>query len=63
VHVRPDWDDARRKLVGISPAGVQARDDAVSAITPMITQVVEEIGEDQARAALPILQEIRRKMV
>lgn len=63
IHVRPDWDDARRKLVGISPAGQQARDDAVSAITPMITQVVEEIGEDQARAALPILQEIRRKMV
>lgn len=63
IHIRPDWDDARRKLVGLSPAGQQARDTAVAAITPMITQVVEEIGEDQARAALPILQEIRRKMV
>ena len=26
VHVRPDWDDARRKWVGISPAGQAARD-------------------------------------
>jgi len=63
VHIRPDWDDARRKMVGISPAGHQARDNAVAAIAPMINQVVEEIGEDQARAALPILQEIRRKLV
>ena len=29
VHIRPDWDDARRKLVTISPAGRQARDHAV----------------------------------
>ena len=62
VHIRPDWDDARRKMVGISPAGRQAHEAAISAITPMITQVVREIGEDQARAALPILREIRIKL-
>lgn len=63
VHIRPDWDDARRKVVGISPAGRQAHKDAIFAITPMINQVIEEIGEDQARATLPILREIRRKLV
>ncbi len=63
VHIRPDWDDARRKLVGISPAGLQAYQDAVSAITPMINEVVEKLGEAEARAALPILREIRRKLV
>ena len=26
VHIRPDWDDARRKFVSISPAGKAARD-------------------------------------
>lgn len=62
VHIRPDWDDARRKMVGISPAGRQARDTAVAAITPMINQVVEDLGEEQARAALPILREIRIKL-
>lgn len=62
IHVRPDWDDARRKMVGISPAGRLARDTAVAAITPMINQVVEDLGEEQARAALPILREIRIKL-
>ncbi|MEP5731687.1 MAG: MarR family transcriptional regulator [Sulfitobacter sp.] len=62
VHIRPDWDDARRKMVGISPAGRSARDSAIAAITPMINQVVEDLGEEQARAALPILREIRIKL-
>ncbi|MEM6304959.1 MAG: MarR family transcriptional regulator [Pseudomonadota bacterium] len=63
VHIRPDWDDARRKLVQISPAGQTARAQAVAAIAPMIDEVIEKIGEDQARAALPILREIRRKLI
>ncbi|MDW4498033.1 MarR family winged helix-turn-helix transcriptional regulator [Sulfitobacter sp. D35] len=62
VHVRPDWDDARRKLVSISPAGRRARDEALGSITPMINQAVEEMGEDRVRAALPILREMRRQM-
>ena len=62
VHVRPDWDDARRKMVTISPAGRQARETALSTIAPMITQVVEQLGEDKARAALPILRELRNQL-
>ena len=34
VHIRPDWDDARRKMVAISPAGRRARDHAIAAIAP-----------------------------
>ena len=63
VHVRPDWDDARRKMVGISPAGRQAHEAAIAAIAPFINQVVEEIGEDKAVSVLPILREIRLKLV
>ena len=63
VHIRPDWDDARRKLVGISPAGRQAYDGALSALAPMINEVVEKIGEAETRTALPILREIRQKLV
>jgi DNA-binding MarR family transcriptional regulator len=62
IHVRPNWDDARRKMVAISPAGRQAREAALSRIAPMITKVVEDLGADKARAALPILRELRKQM-
>ncbi|AZQ69418.1 MarR family transcriptional regulator [Silicimonas algicola] len=59
VHVRPDWDDARRKFVGISLSGVKARDAALEAIAPILTEVVRSIGPDRVRAALPTLRELR----
>jgi DNA-binding MarR family transcriptional regulator len=62
VHVRPDWDDARRKMVAISPAGRKARDAALASIIPMISEVVSELGGDRVRAALPILREFRVKL-
>ncbi len=62
IHVRPDWDDARRKFVSISPAGRSARDDAIAAVSPIIAQVVEEIGPERVRAALPVLRELRERL-
>lgn len=62
VHIRPDWDDARRKMVGISPAGLRARDAAMTAITPMISELISELGEDRVRASLPVLRELRLRL-
>jgi DNA-binding MarR family transcriptional regulator len=62
IHIRPDWDDARRKRGAISPAGRQARDAALAGIAPMIRDLVGELGEDKVRAALPILRELRLKL-
>lgn len=62
IHIRPDWDDARRKMVTISPAGKNARDAAISAITPLISEVVQELGEDKVRGTLPVLRELRNKL-
>lgn len=62
VHVRPDWDDARRKMVAISPSGQAARDAAVAAIAPVIVDVVNKVGEEKARAVLPVLREMRLKL-
>ncbi|WP_147126587.1 MarR family winged helix-turn-helix transcriptional regulator [Shimia ponticola] len=63
IHVRPDWDDARRKLVTISPAGRNARDAAMAAIGPIIRNVVSSVGADQARAMVPVLREMRVSLV
>jgi len=62
VHIRPDWDDARRKMVSISTSGITARDAAVIAIAPVIAEVVETVGADKVRVALPVLREMRMKL-
>ncbi|MDF1872782.1 MarR family winged helix-turn-helix transcriptional regulator [Vannielia sp.] len=62
VHIRPDWDDARRKMVSISPAGRRARDAAIAAVSPVIANIVDEIGENKVRAALPVLRDLRQKL-
>lgn len=62
VHVRPDWDDARKKLVSISPAGVSARHAAAAAITPLVAGVVAELGAERVRVALSVLREVRGRL-
>lgn len=62
IHIRPDWDDARRKFVAISPAGRAARDAAVQAVAPLIGEVVQALGADRVRAVLPVLREMRTRL-
>lgn len=59
VHIRPDWEDARQKFVSISPAGRQARDAALHALSPVMTAAVTAVGDEKARLALPVLRELR----
>ncbi|HDY94111.1 MULTISPECIES: MarR family winged helix-turn-helix transcriptional regulator [Sulfitobacter] len=62
VHIRPDWDDARRKMVAISPAGRNARDHAIRQISPLINDVADDLGEAQVRATLETLRALRRQL-
>lgn len=62
VHIRPDWDDARRKMVAISPAGRSARNIALAAIAPIIATAVDQVGVDKVRAILPVMRELRLKL-
>ena len=62
IHIRPDWDDARRKFVAISPSGRAARDAAVQAVVPVIGDLVKALGADRVRAALPVLRELRTRL-
>ena len=61
IHVRPDWDDARRKMVSISPAGIVARNNALAAVTPIINELISEMGEERLKAIVPILRDLRQK--
>lgn len=62
VHIRPDWDDARRKFVAISPAGEEARNEAVRAIAPMFESVVQALGAERIKATLPVLRDLRTQL-
>lgn len=59
VHIRPDWDDARKKRVSLSPAGQAARDRAAEAIAPVFDNVVTKLGHERIRAILPVLRDLR----
>ena len=60
IHIRPDWDDAP----SVSPSAPQAKSRGQRHITvsPIITEIVEEIGPDRVRQALPVLRELREKL-
>ena len=62
IHVRPDWEDARRKMVSISPAGTVARNNALAAVTPIMEDLARDMGEERLKAIVPILRELRQKL-
>ena len=62
VHIRPDWEDARRKFVAISPAGQQARTTALASVSPIISSLIDDIGSEKVKLVLPILRELRQRL-
>ena len=62
VHIRPDWDDARKKKVAISHSGRMARNNAISAVAPVLNEVVSDLGKDHLKQTLPILRGLRVKL-
>ena len=62
VHMRPDWDDARRKCVVISSSGRKAREDGLKKINPVIEEMVDVVGIEKVREVLPIIRELRNAL-
>ena len=60
IHVRPDWDDARKKLVSISNSGEAARESAMKSVLPLFEAVIESLGPAPIKQTLPVLREFRR---
>ena len=59
IHIRPDWDDGRKKLVSISQTGLNARNSAVSAIEPLFEDIMKIIGTDDVKIIIPFLRDLR----
>ena len=59
IHIRPDWNDARSKLISISPAGKNARDVAVDSIEPILGDLMNGISTDQTKSIIPFLRNLR----
>ena len=62
VNVNPDWNDARRKLITISPAGRMARDSALEKIAPIAENLLTKFGSEELRKVIPILRDLRIKL-
>ena len=62
VHIRPDWDDARRKQVVISPSGRAARDHAFAQIGPILAEATGASGTEDLKNILPALRRLRTNL-
>lgn len=60
IHIRPDWDDARKKWVSINKAGEAAREQAMRAVAPLFDKIASQIDPQTIKHALPALRELRR---
>lgn len=62
IHVRPDWEDARRKLIAISPSGQQALTVALTSVLPVIGAFINDLGSGKVKQVLPTLRYIRQSL-
>ena len=63
IDIRPDWNDARKKQVTISKAGVEAQRQAIKSITPILNKVINKLGKEKADLVLPIIRELRNILI
>jgi DNA-binding MarR family transcriptional regulator len=59
VSVSPDSQDQRVKRVRLTQAGARAREEAVSAVAPLLEAMNSAIGMADMQACLPVLQQLR----
>ena len=62
IHIRPDWEDARRKLVALSSAGQEARNEALASVSPVISTLIEDLSTQKVKAILPALRDLRQQL-
>ncbi|MDG1009854.1 MAG: MarR family transcriptional regulator [Amylibacter sp.] len=59
IHIRPDWEDSRKKQVSISDSGRSARDQALNALTPEFQIIADNLGNQSMKTVLSTLRKFR----
>ena len=62
IHIRPDWEDARKKLVSISQSGIDARNNAMKIIKPLLNRITANSVKVNERELLTELRKFREKV-
>ena len=62
IHIRPDWEDARKKLVSISQSGIEARNNAMKLIKPLLKKIILNKIIINDRELLTELRKFREKV-
>ena len=62
IHIRPDWEDARKKLVSISHSGIDARNNAMKVIKPLLKKIISNAIDLNERELLTELRKFREKV-
>ena len=63
INIRPDWNDARKKQVTISKAGIEAQREAIKSITAILSKAISKLGKEKADLVLPIIRELRNILI
>jgi len=59
IHVRPDWNDARKKCVSISQSGIDARNNAMKSIKPILDEIIQKTNHMTKKSLLGDLRNFR----
>ena len=59
IHVRPGWNDARKKCVSISQSGIDARNNAMKSIKPILDEIIQKTNHMTKKSLLGDLRNFR----
>ena len=59
IHVRPDWNDARKKRISISQSGIDARNNAMKSIKPILDEIIQKTDHVTQKSLLGDLRNFR----
>ena len=62
IHIRPDWEDARKKLVSISQSGIDARNNSMKMIKPLLNEIISNTNSTNERELLTELRKFREQV-